>query len=117
VRVIDVFARRVVAEWHPVAVAQVLCSRREYLAIARAACFSTPAGPEAPLVAFLRAAGDWEAVQAPPEADGGCTGFCPGCHAQFGEGASECPDCRVALRSYEGDRGIAARAMPVEGPT
>jgi hypothetical protein len=117
VRVIDAIARCVLAEWHPVAVAQVLCSRREYLATARAACFSTPAGPDTALVAFLRAAGDWEAVQAPPEADGGCTAFCPGCHAQFGEGASECLECRVALRSHARDRGVAAGAAAMEGRT
>lgn len=115
VRVLDVFARRALAEWHPVAAAQVLCSRREYLATARAACFSIQEGPAAPLVAFLRAAGDWDAVQAPPGAESGCTAFCPGCHAQFGQGASECPECRVALRSHESGHAAVTKAVPMEG--
>ena len=117
VRVVDVFARRLLAAWHPVVVAQVFCSRRDYLATARAACFSNPAGPAPPLVAFLRAAGDWEDVQAAPDAESGCTAFCPGCHAQFGGGASECPECRVALRSHGRDPAVAHKTVAMEGRT
>lgn len=116
VRILDVLVRRALAEWHPLAVAHVLCRRDEYLGVARAACFSTVGGPAAPVVAFLRAAGDWETVQAPPGVEDGCTAFCPACHAQFGDGAEECPDCLVPLRLHA--RGGGGRhTVPMEGRT
>jgi hypothetical protein len=97
VRVVDTLVKRFAWEWHPVVVARHLCRREDYLALARAACFATPVSEAEPLVAFLRSAGDWDAVSAPPELEEGCTSFCPACHAQFREGVERCPDCDVRL--------------------
>jgi hypothetical protein len=117
VRIVDVLARHLLAAWHPVAVASVLCGRDDYLALARAACFSMAEDGCARLVAFLREAGDWEAVQAAPEAEDGCAAYCPACHAQFGERASQCPDCHVPVRRHPLTRADLRASLPLESRT
>jgi hypothetical protein len=99
IRAVDALAARSLAAWHPV-VARLLCSREHYLTVARAQCFRQGSADAAPLVAFLRDAGDWGAVETPPEIEGGCTSFCPACQAQFRDRAAGCPDCRVPLRAH-----------------
>jgi hypothetical protein len=115
IRVVDVLARRLLAPWHPVVVARVLCRREDYVALARAACFS-PASSKA-LLRFMRAAGDWEAVQAAPAVEDGCTCYCPRCHAQFVERTVGCPNCCVSLRDHQATRPVVAAAMALEGRT
>jgi hypothetical protein len=115
IRVVDVLARRLLAPWHPVVVARALCRREDYVALARAACFS-PASSKA-LLRFIRGAGDWEAVQAAPAIEDGCTCYCPRCHAQFVERTVGCPNCCVSLRDHEAPRPVVTPAMALEGRT
>ena len=117
VRIVDVLARHLLADWHPVAVASVLCAREDYVALARAACFSTADDDRAPLAAFLREAGDWEAVQAAPEVEDGCAAYCPACHAQFVERASQCPDCHVPVRRHQLTGAALRASLPMETRT
>jgi hypothetical protein len=122
IRVSDVVVRRLLAEWHPVAVARVQCRREDYLALARAACFSASESRGA-LTRFLRAAGDWEAVQAAPAAEDGCMFYCPKCHAQFAERSVGCRHCCVSLRPHRAAAPAAAApavtavSLPIEGAT
>lgn len=116
IRVRDVIVRRLLAEWHPVAVARVQCRREDYLALARAACFSASESRGA-LTRFLRAAGDWEAVQAAPAAKDGCTFYCPKCHAQFAGRSVGCPHCCVSLRAHGPTPPVTAAPLPIEGGT
>jgi hypothetical protein len=100
IRATDALAARAFAAWHPVVVARLLCGREDYLALARARCFAAPPSDLALLTAFLRSVGDWDAVQAPPAAESGCSSFCPSCHTQFRAGPTACPDCGVPLRAH-----------------
>ena len=113
IRVADVVTRSSLKDWHPVVVARHLCTRADYLALARTTCFAA-AGPDvATLTAFLRSVGDWDAVQAPPDVEVGCRSFCPACHAQFREGADACPDCRVPLRAHQPAGTVPAGSLAV----
>ena len=116
IRVRDIIVRRLLAEWHPVALARVQCRREDYLVLARAACFSASESRGA-LTRFLRAAGDWEAVQAAPPAGDGCTFYCPKCHAQFAERSVGCPHCCVSLRAHGPTPPVTAAPLPIEGGT
>ena len=88
--------------------ARLLCPRAKYVALARVLSHATDAGS---VVAFLRSIGDWDEVQAPPAAERGCTAFCPSCHAQFRAGASDCPDCGVAVRAHAAAAAGAAAGL------
>jgi hypothetical protein len=116
VRVTDVIVRRLLADWHPVAVARVLCSREDYLSLARSACFS-PSGSRAALTRFLRSVGDWGAVQAAPAMKDGCAFYCPKCHAQFVERSIGCPHCCVSLREHPPAPIVAVASLPIEHGT
>jgi hypothetical protein len=116
IRVTDVVARRLLADWHPVAVARVLCSREDYLSLARSACFSS-SGPRGAVTRFLRSVGDWGAVQAAPAMEDGCTFYCPKCHAQFLERSIGCPHCCVSLRAHPPAPPVAVASLPIEHGT
>jgi hypothetical protein len=114
IRALDAIATPVLASWHPVVVAHLLCGRQDYLALARTHCFAAASADATVLIAFLRSTGDWDDVEAPPVVESGCNAFCPSCHAQFRNGPETCPDCRVTLRRHAPATAAPASALASE---
>ncbi len=88
----------VVADMHPVTVAQVLCHDAEFLRIARLWYVDAP--PARLDIRRLAASrGLVDALTAPPKTiDPGISHYCPRCHATYVGRAGTCVDCRgVAL--------------------
>jgi hypothetical protein len=104
IRAEDALARDLLAGFHPVAVAGVMCSQKELEAFAgeqlRINKFS-PRGAswygdqlESALTRMLEKKGvDAKRLVAAPEREAGCVVYCPRCHAQYTKAREDCADC------------------------
>jgi hypothetical protein len=124
------------ARYHPLAVAQVLCSKSAYEELARRACLDLqfplpdPDTPEATdaretiewfrtrmdaiLADFLRQSGiDYEKAIQPPEREGpDCLAYCPRCRGQYTRSQGDCSTCRgMAVRGFD-EPAPSARIFP-----
>ncbi|MEW6302903.1 MAG: hypothetical protein AB1705_05500 [Verrucomicrobiota bacterium] len=134
-RAVDALSRPLLQAFHPLAVAQVLCSPAQFRAFAQVVVRDThhPAHPVCPVDneaarateaghrAALRETMDEflnthglavaELLKPPAPADASCRQYCPRCLAQFTESAADCADCGgLALEPLE-TRPAAASAI------
>jgi hypothetical protein len=114
IRAGDALARDLLAGFHPVAVAGVVCRQQEFEAFAgeqfRANKFS-PWGAswyreqlELALARMLQKKGvDVKRLLAAPKRDGKCVMYCPRCRAQYTKTRGDCSDCGYReLLEFEG---------------
>ena len=114
IRAEDALGRDLLAGFHPVAVAGIVCSKQEFEAVAgeqlRANKFS-PAGTswygeqfQLALANMLAKRGiDAKRLLAAPERDGNCVLYCPRCRAQYTKIREDCADCGYGeLLGFEG---------------
>ncbi|HEX9256167.1 MAG TPA: hypothetical protein VF938_11500 [Candidatus Angelobacter sp.] len=104
IRAEDALARDLVAGFHPVAVAGVMCSHKELEAFAgeqlRMNKFSARGTSwyeeqlQLALMRMLEKKGvDVKQLLAAPEQEAGCVVYCPNCHAQYTKAREGCADC------------------------
>jgi hypothetical protein len=104
IRAEDALVRDLLAGFHPVAVAGVMCSQKELEAFAgeqlRLNKFSTRGASwygeelQLALTRMLEKKGvDAKLLLAAPERQAGCVLYCPRCHAQYTKAREECADC------------------------
>lgn len=104
IRAEDAVARDLLAGFHPVAVAGVMCSKKELEAFAgeqlRADKFSSGGASwygnqlELALTKMLEKKGvDVKGLLAAPEREEGCVLYCPRCRAQYTKAREDCADC------------------------
>lgn len=104
VRAGDAVARDLLAGFHPVAVAGVMCSKKDLEAFAgeqlRISKFSTRGASwfgdqlELALTRMLEKKGiDMKRLLAAPEKEEGCVLYCPRCRAQYTKSREGCADC------------------------
>jgi hypothetical protein len=104
IRAADTVARDLLAGFHPVAVAGVLCGQREFEAFAaeqlRANLFGQTGVSwfrdqlQLALASMLEKKGvSVKQLLAPPERDGNCVVYCPRCRAQYTKTREDCADC------------------------
>ncbi len=114
IRAGDALVRDLLAGFHPVAVAGVVCSKQELEAFAgeqlRANKFSVAGKSwygdqlQLALANMLETSGlNAKRLLAAPERDGNCVLYCPRCRAQYTKAREDCADCGHAyLLGFEG---------------
>lgn len=101
VRAADRLGSQLLAPYHPIVVASIVCQPDEFGSLARRCVLSADADP-----ASRRECEELLAVLAPsvlsdiPQREDGATAYCPRCWAQFHAAADLCPDCAVTIRTF-----------------
>jgi hypothetical protein len=93
VRARDVLARDVCRDFHPVAVARVLCARGPFIKLARWYYYD-PDLERGPLTSFLSKHGALtDVLAAPPPEDDRTVSYCPRCLSQYHAAVDRCAEC------------------------
>jgi hypothetical protein len=128
VRAADALARDLVAGFHPVAVAGILCSQKDFAAFAgeqlRANKFGQTGASwyrdqlQLALIRMIQKNGiDSRRLLAPPEQDANCVVYCPRCLAQYTASRAACADCAFeGLLEFAGTAGRNARTAADRPP-
>lgn len=118
IRAVDRLSKGLLSRFHPVAVVSVFCpegtaqevARREWFDVSRPADAST-SSPADTCLSWHRAAltrhiealsqrMGYDLREAPSKDDESMVHYCPRCHRQFGQAATACRDCDVALSLF-----------------
>jgi hypothetical protein len=125
IRAEDAVARDLLAGFHPVAVAGVMCSQKDFEAFAgeqlRTNKFSAQGTSwygEQLQVALARTLAkkgvDARLLLAAPEREAGCVLYCPRCRAQYTKAREECADCGHGGLLPFGEQATAEKHLVLE---